>query len=62
MTRGLQGPRRDRHYSYNEGVDEPGQLLDDEPVEIEAEVPADENEPEQRVDEGGRAGSPLEED
>jgi hypothetical protein len=55
------GPRRDRHYSYNEGVDEPGRLIEDEPVEVEAEVPVDENEPAQQVEEGDEGDIPLEE-
>ncbi len=31
--------------SYDESLDEPGKLIADEPVEIEREVPAEENEP-----------------
>ena len=37
--------RRQKHYSYDESLDEPGKLIADEPVEIEREVPAEENEP-----------------
>jgi hypothetical protein len=37
--------RRQRHYSYDESVDEPAKLLDDEPVEIEEARPAEENTP-----------------
>jgi hypothetical protein len=33
--------RRERHYSYDEGVDESPGLIEDEPVEVEAEVPAE---------------------
>ena len=36
--------RRQKHYSYDESLDEPGKLIADEPVEIEREVPAEENE------------------
>jgi hypothetical protein len=40
------GPRkRDKHLSYDESVDEDAKLIDAEPVEVEAEVPAEENEP-----------------
>jgi hypothetical protein len=40
------GPKkRDKHYSYDESVDEAPKLIDSEAVEIEAEVPSDENEP-----------------
>lgn len=56
------GPRRDKHYSYDESVDEPGRLIDDEPVEIEAEVPADENDPEERVKKRERTDFSVEED
>jgi len=37
--------RRQRHYSYDESLDEPAKLIADEPVEVEAEAPAEENEP-----------------
>ncbi len=37
------GPRQ-RHYSYDENVDEPAKLIEDEATEIEHEVPAGENE------------------
>jgi hypothetical protein len=34
------GPKkRDKHYSYDEGVDEAPELIESESVEIEAEVP-----------------------
>jgi hypothetical protein len=40
------GPRKkDKHFSYDESVDEDAKLIDAEPVEVEAEVPAEENEP-----------------
>ncbi len=38
-------PKRSRrHYSYDESLDEPGKLIADEPVEVEREAPAEENE------------------
>lgn len=37
--------RRQKHYSYNESVNEPANLIEDEPVDIEEAVPAEENEP-----------------
>jgi len=38
------GPKkRDRHHSYDESLDEPPKLIEDEPVEIEEAVPAEEN-------------------
>lgn len=46
------GPkRRQRHYSYDESVDEPAKLLEDEPVEIEEERPAEENQPVEEAEE-----------
>jgi hypothetical protein len=43
--------RRRKHLSYNESVDESAKLLEDEPVEIEQEVPAEENEPLESIEE-----------
>jgi hypothetical protein len=43
-------PRRQRHYSYNESLDEPAKLIADEPVEVEEEAPAEENEPVERIE------------
>jgi hypothetical protein len=45
MERAIVPKRRQKHYSYDESVDEAGKLIADEPVEIEREVPAEENEP-----------------
>lgn len=46
------GPKRkDKHYSYDESVDEAAKLLEDEPVEIEHAIPAEENEPVEHVEE-----------
>jgi hypothetical protein len=42
--------RRQKHYSYNESVDESAKLIEDEPVDIEKAVPAEENEPLERID------------
>jgi hypothetical protein len=39
------GPKqRQQHYSYDENVDEPARLIEDEATENEHEVPVDENE------------------
>lgn len=51
------GPsRRQRHHSSNEDVDESVNLLAQEPVEIEAELPAEENQPIEQA-EGPHPGS-----
>ncbi len=42
--------RRQRHHSYDESVDEPPALIADESVEVEAEIPAEENEPVERIE------------
>ena len=36
-------PKRQRHYSYDEGLDEPAGVIADEPAEIEGETPAEES-------------------
>lgn len=41
-------PRKGGRRSYDEGVDEPGKLIGDEPVEVEKETPQEENEPVER--------------
>jgi hypothetical protein len=43
--------RRKRHYSYDESVDEPAKVIKDEGVEVEREIPAEENEPVERIEE-----------
>jgi len=42
--------RRQRHHSYDESVDEPPKLIAAEAADIEAEIPADENEPVERIE------------
>lgn len=44
MHRAIIPKRRQRHYSYDESLDEPGKLIADEPVEIEGETPTEEHE------------------
>ncbi len=51
--------RRQKHYSYDESVDESAKLIEDEPVDIENAVPADENEPLQRIEKDGTADTPA---
>ena len=48
------GPKRKdrRHYSYDEGADEPAGLIDQEAADVEAEHPIDDTEPVERVDKG----------
>ncbi|MGO9008019.1 MAG: hypothetical protein ACLQIQ_19075 [Beijerinckiaceae bacterium] len=51
--------KRQRHYSYDESVDEPAKLIENEPIEIEAEVPAEENEPVERIEREDEPASPA---
>lgn len=41
-------PRKGRRRSYDESLDEPAKLIGDEPVDVEKETPAEENEPVER--------------
>ncbi|MCZ7656878.1 MAG: hypothetical protein M5U07_03030 [Xanthobacteraceae bacterium] len=40
--------KRQRHHSYDESVNEPARVIEDEAVAVENEAPAEENAPEQR--------------
>ena len=42
--------KRQRHHSYEEDTDEPPTLIESEAIEVEAEVPAEENEPIERTE------------
>jgi hypothetical protein len=55
-------PRRQRHYSYDESLDEPAKLLADEPAELERETPTEENEPVESVEPREPAEPPVFED
>ena len=45
------GPKqREKHLAYDETVDEPGKLIDNETVEIERDIPAEDNEPVERIE------------
>jgi hypothetical protein len=51
--------RRQRHYSYNESLDEPGKLIADEPTAVEDEAPAEENEPVEGAEPNNTVGPPA---
>ena len=54
------GPRQGkRMFSYDESIDELAKLIADEPVEVEEEIPATENEPVETIDEDDRDGLPM---
>jgi len=54
--------RRRRRHSYDESVDEPAKLIERESVEIEAEVPAEENEPVETIEPKDKPETPAFED
>jgi hypothetical protein len=45
---GIIPKRRQRHHSYDESVDESSKLLENEPVAVESETPAEDNQPIER--------------
>lgn len=51
--------RRDRHYSYDENVNESAKLIDDEPVEIQGEVPAEEKQPIESIEPDEKSEPPI---
>ena len=54
------GPKlREKHHSFDESVDEPARLIEDEVVDIEQEIPVEENEPLQRIDESEKSEAPA---
>ena len=63
-TRSDRGPPRpgSRRGSYSEQTNEAPKLLEDEPVEVERELPLEENPPVERTEPHHRPPSPLFED
>jgi hypothetical protein len=53
--------KRQRHYSYDESVNEPAKLLEEEAVEIEEEIPAEDTEAVERAEPEDRALPAFEE-
>ncbi len=51
--------RRQRHYSYDESLDESARLIADEPTAVESETPAEESEPTERIEDTNPAESPA---
>jgi len=54
--------RRRRRNAYDEGADEPAKLIEMESVEVQAEVPAEENEPVESIERQGKPETPAFED
>ncbi len=52
-------PKRQRHYSYDESLDESARLIADEPTAVESETPAEEGEPMERIEDTNPAESPA---
>jgi hypothetical protein len=59
QQRAHMGPKKRRHYSYDESLDEPPGLIEKEPVDIEEAVPADENEPIEKDEENQLPDIPV---
>jgi hypothetical protein len=55
-------PPRERRKRSSHAADEASKLLEDEPVEVERELPAEDNSPIERSEPHGRPPSPLFED
>jgi hypothetical protein len=60
-TRSYRGPPRPGSWrgSYSEQTNEAAKLLEDEPVEVERELPLEENPPVERTEPHHRPPSPL---
>ena len=61
-TGGGLSKRRWRRHSHDGNVDEPAKLIEMESVEIEAEVPAEENEPVETIEQNDKPEAPAFED
>ncbi len=55
-------PPRDKRNSYADQTNEAPKLLEDEPTEVERELPAEDNSPIEGTEPHGRPPSPLYED
>jgi hypothetical protein len=51
--------RRQRHHSYDESLDEPPKLIAEETTDVETEVPAEENEPVERIEREDTSDTPA---
>ena len=51
--------RRDKHYSYDENVNESAKLIEDEPVEIQGEVPVEEKRPIEDIETDDKTEPPI---
>jgi hypothetical protein len=54
--------RRQKHYSYDESVDEPAKLLEEEAVDVEEAAPLEDNESVEGADEQNNGVGPAFED
>ena len=58
---GTVGPKRQKHHSFDESVDEPAKLINEEAVDVEDAVPLEDNEPIESVDDRNDVGAAFEE-
>lgn len=60
---GKAGPKqKQKHYSYNENVDEAGKLIDRETTDVEHEAPSDDRESIETPPKDDKTGTPAFED
>jgi hypothetical protein len=50
------GPKKK---NYDESVDEPAKLIENEPVEVERETPAEDNQPVEQVEDNNESNAPA---
>ena len=50
---------REKHHSYDENVNEPAKLIDDEQVEIQKEIPEEDRQPIENIDKGDHPEPPI---
>ena len=50
---------REKHYSYDENVNEPAKLIDDEQTDIQQEIPEEDRQPIENIDKGDHPEPPI---
>ena len=51
--------RRDRHYSYDENVNESAKLIEDEPVDVQSETPTEDKRPIENIEPDDKSEPPI---
>jgi len=50
---------REKHYSYDQNVNEPAKLIDDEQMDIEQEIPQEDRQPIENIDKDDQPEPPI---